>query len=106
MTAVGAVRAETYEQLTKALDGRRRQLGMTMLELDDKSGMQDGYSAKLFCHRRHLGPLSLPLMLQTLGVELLLVMREPTADQMHERTGSAHQAGLIERRALPKTGEA
>jgi hypothetical protein len=72
-----AIKVKGYPELMRALDARRRQLGMSMLDVDFKSGLQDGYSAKLFCLDRKFGELSLPLMLQALGVHLLVVFPPP-----------------------------
>jgi hypothetical protein len=70
-----ALRCRDYQQLVQALDGRRRQLGMTHLELDDRSSLQTGYSSKVFCGLRTLGKLSLPMMLAALDADLLVVPR-------------------------------
>lgn len=77
-----ALRCRDYKQLTEALDARRRELGFTHLELDDRSSLQTGYSGKVFCGLRHLGPLSLPMMLVALDADLYLAPRlsaEPPA---------------------------
>jgi hypothetical protein len=69
-----AVKVKDYTQLVQVLDARRRQLGYTMTDVDYKSGLQEGYAAKLICGMRSLGPMSLPLMLQTLGLEILVTL--------------------------------
>jgi hypothetical protein len=69
-----AVKVRDYTELVQYLDARRRQLGMRMSDLDYKSGLQEGYAAKLICGMRSLGPVSLPLMLQTLGLEILVTL--------------------------------
>jgi hypothetical protein len=97
-----AIRCSTYQQLMVTLDARRRQLSMTMIDLDDASGLQDGYSAKLICGMKSLGKVSTPLLLEALGVELLVVL--PSAGPV-EKTLSAGSAGLFEKRALPPTGD-
>jgi hypothetical protein len=56
-----AVKVRDYTELVQYLDARRRQLGMRMADLDYKSGLQEGYAAKLICGMRSLGPVSLPL---------------------------------------------
>ncbi|MGB6327142.1 MAG: hypothetical protein WBG11_15580 [Methylocella sp.] len=68
--------AADYTELRKLLDARRRELGMTMCELDYVSGVQEGYSAKLFCGMRNLGWLSTGLILQALRVKIALVKEE------------------------------
>jgi hypothetical protein len=69
-----AVKVRDYKQIVQVLDARRRQLGMRMADLDYKSGLQEGYAAKLICGMRKLGPVSLPLMLETLGLEILVTL--------------------------------
>lgn len=61
-----------YHSLVEALDDRRKELGLPMLAVDFASGCQDGYTAKLIAGRRTLGPVSLGLLLEALGVELLM----------------------------------
>jgi hypothetical protein len=63
-----------YPTLRKALDDRRKQLGWTFEELDHRSGLQAGYSAKLLCAgaTRHFGTMSLEVMLLALRVEIVL----------------------------------
>jgi hypothetical protein len=73
-----AIRCKDYSQLLQALNARRQALGMTMEVFDEKSGLTGGYSAKLFCGMRRFGEMSLPVVLQTLGVELMIAM-PPTA---------------------------
>jgi hypothetical protein len=80
-----AVKARDYPELLQVLDARRRDLGLTMEAFDERSGLTNGYSAKLFCGMRNFGPMSLPVVLQTLGVELLVAM--PPAEK-HARPGS------------------
>jgi hypothetical protein len=46
----------SYGQLREAINARRKQLGLTMLELDEKSGVHPGYSAKLICGDKKLWP--------------------------------------------------
>jgi hypothetical protein len=69
-----AVKVNDYTQLVQVLDARRRQLGMRMADVDYKSGLQEGYAAKLICGMRKLGPVSLPLMLETLGLAILVTL--------------------------------
>jgi hypothetical protein len=67
-----AIKVRDYKEVVQVLDARRRQLGMRMEDVDHTSGLQGGYAAKLICGLRSLGPISLPLMLETLGLELLI----------------------------------
>jgi hypothetical protein len=74
-----AVRIRSYDQLTQALAARRRQLGLRQLDADEKSGLQPGYFGKIECHDRCLGPLSLPMALAALDVDLYLAPRSDVA---------------------------
>jgi transcriptional regulator with XRE-family HTH domain len=98
-----AIRCRSYQELMQTLAARRRQLGMTQLEVDDKAGFQDQYCGKLEIGTRRVGPMSLPTLLQTLGVELLVTLPPDAAPIEH--AGSCAQAERTERRALPVTGE-
>lgn len=61
-----------YSDLTTALAHRRNELNLTQFALDQVAGTQDGYVGKLEAGVRSYGPLSLGLVLQALGVELVL----------------------------------
>jgi hypothetical protein len=112
-----AVKVRDYAELIQYLDARRRQLGMTMVDLDYKSGLQEGYAAKLICGMKTLGPVSLPLMLQTLGLEILLTLdklglellvaekRALRPSDIERRALSADKADRVGRRALPPLNE-
>jgi hypothetical protein len=80
-----AIRCRTYPQLIAALNARRYQIGMTMIDLDNASGVQEGYSAKIIAQMKTLGKVSTPLMIEALGVELLVAM--PPVEAV-ARTGS------------------
>jgi hypothetical protein len=64
----------TTADLRRAIDERRRQLGLTMLELDDASGLQSGYTAKLLgpSQIKTFGEMSLEALLGALGLRLIL----------------------------------
>ena len=64
-----------YEGLRAAIDERRKDLGITMEELNFQAEICDGYYNKLICGDRHFGPKSLPAVLGALGVELILQPR-------------------------------
>jgi hypothetical protein len=81
-----AIRIRDYSQLTQALAARRRQLGLRQLDLDEKSGLQSGYSGKIEANIRKLGDLSLPMILAGLDADLLLCPRSAGAPVDH--TGS------------------
>ena len=69
-----------YPELRAALNSRRVELGMTMLDVDARAGLSDGFSARLLSkpksaravYKRNLGPVSLPLVLGALKVRLRL----------------------------------
>ncbi|EJB07520.1 hypothetical protein Rleg9DRAFT_6534 [Rhizobium leguminosarum bv. trifolii WSM597] len=72
----------TYEDFVKAMTARRAELNMTVIELDARAGMQEGYSNKLenFGRRiaggregRGIGPETFPLWLGGLRVGIVLV---------------------------------
>jgi hypothetical protein len=82
----------TYDDLLAALRAKRIARGLSSIELDDLSGMQDGYTGKLengFVHNRKksarsFGPVTLGLWLQALGVGLVLVdAHEPKQARAH-----------------------
>jgi hypothetical protein len=90
-----AIKVRSYPELIQALDGRRRALGMTMLDMDDRSGLTGGYSAKLFCGMRRFGEMSLPVVLDTLQCDLLVLPRNQDAApaRVERRTGSCGPIG-------------
>ena len=109
-----AVKVKDYTEVVQVLDARRRQLGMRIDDLDYKSGLQEEYADKLICGMRKLGPVSLPLMLETLGLEilcsldklgleLLVAEKRPTrpSNIARRETLSASKADRVGQRALP-----
>lgn len=75
MTEVATLRHNTYSGLLRQLDARRRELGLRMADVDAKSGVQDGYAAKLFVGIRRFGPMSLSAILGALQCDLVVVPR-------------------------------
>mgnify|MGYP001546986344 CR=1 FL=1 len=71
MRAVAVV--GTYPELTAAIAARRRELGLTQLALDDRTGLPDGYVSKIECGLRRFGDLSMELVLQALGLRLVVL---------------------------------
>ena len=88
-----AIRCRTYEQLTSALAARRRQLGLTQLDVDARSGLQNSYTGKLEIGTRHLGKLSLPMLCAALDIDILVAPRSSVAPVDEERPGSAAGSG-------------
>jgi transcriptional regulator with XRE-family HTH domain len=95
-----AVRIRSYEKLQSALSARRRSLGLRQLELDERSGLQSGYSGKIEIGVRRLGPISLPNLLAALDCDLLLCPRGSTAP-VEPRGGSC---GVVQH-LRPTNGE-
>jgi hypothetical protein len=75
----GVAIVRSYQQLRAAVAARRKALGWSQLEVDYRSGLMDGYTGKIECGTRHFGDLSLGLVLQTLGLELIVRPRDPEA---------------------------
>ena len=75
MTPHGTI-IQDYPALIAALADRRRDLKVTQFELDQRAGLQDGYTGKIESWAgksgRGIGPLVLPLLLQSLGVVLMI----------------------------------
>ncbi len=88
MKTVPAIRCRTYQDLTQALAARRRQLGLTQLDVDARSGLQSSYTGKLEIGTRHLGKLSLPMLCAALDIDILVAPRSGVAP-VEERMGSA-----------------
>ena len=61
--------------IADALNTRRKQLGLTMSELNDLSGFAGGYVNKVFAagYKKDLGRLSLPIFLEALGCKLAII---------------------------------
>jgi len=70
--------AETPQQIADALNVRRKELGISILELNEAVGFASGYSAKLFArgYKKYLGPESMPSMLSALGCRIAIVCDE------------------------------
>jgi hypothetical protein len=82
---------QSYSELTETLASRRRALKMTQLEADDYLGTQSGYISKLECHDRGLGPMSLQVLMEGFGLEILVVVRNPDERVPERRRHSAGQ---------------
>ncbi|AYM62928.1 helix-turn-helix domain-containing protein [Agrobacterium fabrum] len=66
-----------YDELVKALRKQRERQKMTVMEVDARSGMQEGYTSKLENYRkvngRGMGPETFPLWLGALRVAVVLI---------------------------------
>lgn len=65
----------SYEELLASLDAQRVARGYTMSEMDIRTGLADGYVAKVLVGMKNLGPASLPCILEALKVDLVLIER-------------------------------
>jgi len=101
-----------YHELLMAIDARRRELGMPMIELDERAGLPLGYVGKLLTdptkrNAKTLGRTSLGLVMKALGVEIVVMhaagahASEPQASQgvaattVHERMKNLASNGAI-----------
>ena len=75
-----AIEVKDYRELRSVFNRRRRDLGLTFEELDNVSGVAQGYSSKLFGGIRHLGSMSLPSMLGALRLRMYLEPADATED--------------------------
>ena len=71
----------SYDDLIATLIARRQELGLSQIELDYVSGLQEGYSGKLESWRhpnsgRKLGKVSMRLLLEALGVVLIVMTKD------------------------------
>ena len=78
----------TPEQLRKALAFRRQELGLKQLELDELSGCQSGYTGKIEAGIKNLGPVSMPNILEALGLEMVLMRSTRAHGNLQEITRS------------------
>jgi predicted transcriptional regulator len=65
----------TFEDLRSALVARRHAVGLTQVDMDAITGLADGHVAKIESGARRLGPVSLPILLEALHCDLVLVPR-------------------------------
>jgi hypothetical protein len=78
VTKVGT--AIEYSHLRKLIAERRKELGLSQLEVDEMAGVQTGYTGKVECGTRHLGDVSFGCILGALGLHVDL-MRGAVADR-------------------------
>lgn len=66
-----------YSDMVDALVERRHEIGMSAVSLDARAGWQEGYTSKIENwqkpYGRGIGPVSLPLWLESLGLAMILV---------------------------------
>lgn len=65
---------DTYGDIVRHIADRRKEIGLTSLDVDYLAGLPDGYMSKLECyparHHRSLGIVSLPLVFPVIGLRL------------------------------------
>jgi hypothetical protein len=100
-----------YRELIAVLRARAEALDVSNLTLDEISGLPSGYAGKVLSinGRRHLGPLSLPLLLDSLGLRLAVLEDEQLLAQVRSRLVNRRRGGprrQIEPKAsLPENSE-
>jgi hypothetical protein len=99
-----AIHIRDYDQLRQALAARRRQLGLRQIEVDARAGLQDQYTGKLEIGTRHLGKLSLPMLLCALDLDLYVAPRGSVTPVEH-RGMSASAADRVDHRATPSENQ-
>ncbi|MBN9053123.1 MAG: DNA-binding protein [Rhizobiales bacterium] len=67
----------SYDELVQAMIAQRERLKMSLMDVDARSGMQEGYTSKLENYRRPqgrgMGPETFPLWLGALRLAVVLV---------------------------------
>lgn len=81
----GTVRS--YDDLIEVLRNAVTARGITFSTIDEVSGLQSGYSAKLLAPvpTKHLGPMSLGSLLGAIGVQLVAVADDAQMARVHGR---------------------
>lgn len=76
-----------YDGLIAALRTRKAELGLSDSFLDELTGLQSGYTGKIFGPKqvKKLGPVSLGLLLQALGLKIVLLEDPETLAKHRER---------------------
>ena len=93
--------AHDYEQLHALLRRRADELCVSRITLDEVSGLQDGYCAKLLAPVpiRGLGASTLGPLLGALGLALVVVEEQAALDRVRDRlTPRKYQLSLVPRR--------
>lgn len=71
-----------YNDLISAIVSRRKALGMSQLALEHRAGLAEGHISKIEYGGKRLGPISLPCILKSLGVSIVIL----PDDQAHALT--------------------
>lgn len=96
MTRIGV--ATEYKHLRKLVAARRRELGLSQLDVDDMAGLQSGYTGKLECGTRCFGDLSMGAIFGALGLSLEVIRAAGTYDRKGEELSETAAARLKEKR--------
>ena len=102
--------AENHGELVRLLAQRRVDLRISQRALDDAAGLQEGYTGKIECGTRHLGPVSLETLLAALGLRLAVVEADqPLPARVEDLVGSRRALSppprILAAEALPKRRE-
>ena len=89
--------ATDYAQLRAVIAARRRELGLSQLEVDEMAGVQTGYIGKLECGDRHFGDVSLGSVLGALGIKIDVV-RAASSHSVSQDEAKASMDRLREKR--------
>lgn len=65
--------ADSHEALVDAFKARRNALGLTLIDMDQLTGLADGLVSHIECRKKRLGGISLDCMLTVLDLELVVV---------------------------------
>jgi hypothetical protein len=83
-----------YRSLRTALAARRRELGLTQLDLDAIALLTDTHTGRLECGTKRYGDVSLAATLAALGAALVLVPTEdPEVTSLRVSAGRLHAPG-------------
>ena len=94
-----------YDSLIQALRDRQTELGLTVEKIDELSGLPSGYTGKLLgaAQMKAIGPLSLGLLLETLGLELVprpnVEATKSMSPRWEKRVRPSHDAQRLSSRA-------
>jgi hypothetical protein len=98
----------SYDDFIAVCRDRADELEMSRLEIDHISGLSTGYASILLMKtpRKNFGPVSLPLMLDVLGIRLLVV-EDPklTARTLKRRTKRVNTHAHYPRQLPAPTGD-
>jgi hypothetical protein len=79
-------RCRSYAEIQAGLRIWADELGLSRKVIDERSGLQDGYAAKILAENpsKRLGNNMLPLLLETLGAYLVLVVDLAEVDRIRK----------------------